>query len=288
MQGKSFFIMLAAMFVGGLAFGQSAETRAQFNGVPAPKLPTLEVRPVRPFEPVFSTALSLNSKYFRDGWCENSSPVAIGQFEVCESGLYLGTRSTFNFSDRAGRGRHFQDVRYYIGCGVPFVNTGHLGPVTVDVCWTYNLYPGKSNDNSGEIAISFQLDEIWQKGPWALTGALSLNHNYGKNECYAVTDATLHYCLRQDGSLMIDNTALLYWGDTRKLRRVTDGQCGGNAFHTAGFRCALPWSFRDDWHLTPFVEVDIHPDTRARKAAQRDSFNSAATVQAGLSLTCQF
>lgn len=269
-------------------WGQSAATRAKFYGLPAPEPQRPEVRPVRPFEPDFSAVVSLNSKYFREGWCRNSSPVAIGQFEISESGLYLGTKAVFNFSDRAGRGRHFQDARYYLGCGVPFANTGHMGPVTVDLCWTYNTYPGDSSENSGEIALSFLLDEIWKKGCFALTGGLSLNHNYGKNESYAVADATLHFSLVESGNLQLENAFMLFWGDSRKTRRLTDGKCDGNAFYTAGFQCALPWNINEIWSLTPFVEVDVHPDSRTRKAAKDDSFNASANVQAGLRLTCRF
>lgn len=282
-QFKKFFlfVLLAAA---SLAWGQSAETRQQFyhpEQVPV-------VRPVRPFEPEFNAALTLSSRYMRDGWCRNSDSVALGQAELTESGLYLGTRSTFDFTNKAHRRNRFQDARFYMGFGMPFTNTGCMGPVVVDICWTYNLYPDHAKENSGELSLAFQLNEIWQKGRWAQSGDLTFSHNYDKNETYAVLGTTLYFVLREDGSLQLENSALLYWGDTRKLRRLTDSQCDGNAFYTAAYQCSLPWHFKENWTLTPFVEVDIHPDGRARKAAKADDFNSTANFLAGLRLSCHF
>ncbi|MCQ2396643.1 MAG: hypothetical protein MJ106_02975 [Lentisphaeria bacterium] len=260
-------------------WGQSAATRAKFYGLPepAPVPQEPQLPPVKPFEPDFAVGISLDSKYFRDGWCRNSSPVAVGQFEICESGLYLGTKDVFDFSDKAGRGRHFQ-----------YANTGHMGPVNVDFCWTYNTYPGDSRENSGEISLALQLSEILKKGCFVLTGGVSLNHNYGKNETYAVADAVLHFSLLESGDLQFEHAFMLFWGDTWKVRRITNGECDGNAFYSAGCQCALPWNVNDALTITPFVEVDVHPDSRARKAAKNDAFNANANVQAGLKLTCHF
>lgn len=258
-----------------------------FQPAPAP-VPEPVVAPVRPFEPDFSLGLGLSTKYFRDGWCRNSSPVSTQQAELCESGLYLGFRSTFNFSDKAGRRRHFQDDRLYMGYTMKFVDTGILGPVLVDICWTYNQYPGNSKENSGEVSLSFLLDEVCQKGRFALTGGLSFYHNYGKNETYAILDATTHFALNESGSLQWENAFLLYWGDTRKVQKLTAGECDGNAFYTLAWQCALPWNFATNWSLVPYVEADCHPDGRARQAARDSDFNSAGTFWGGIRLNCHF
>ncbi|GEM_PF-3100234 len=302
--------ILAFLFAVSL-FGQSFETRQQFapkpatldpakalqpqplfklpEPAPAPKdVPVRKVAPVRPFEPDFSLGLGLSTKYFRDGWCQNSSPVFTQQAEITESGLYLGVRSTYNFSDKAGRRRRFQDDRLYMGYGMKFVNAGIMGPVLVDICWTYNQYPGNSNENSGEVSLAFLLDEIYQKGIFALTGGLTLCHNYGKNETYAIADITTHFALNEKGTLQLENGFLLYWGDTRKMQKLTDDDCDGNAFYTIAWHSAIPWAFAEHWSLEPFVEVDCHPDGRARDAARSSDFNSAGTFWGGIRLNCCF
>ncbi|MGN0866446.1 MAG: hypothetical protein ACI4SG_02050 [Oligosphaeraceae bacterium] len=315
---KNRLFLLVLVFLGMTAgiFAQSPEVRRQVLGTPppaapapkavpslfplgmpqplltvpapAPKAPAPRVVPrTAPFLPSFSLGGTLASRYIREGWCRNSSPVAIFQGEIQESGLYLGLQEVYNFSDRAGRGRHFQDSRLYLGYAMSFGDTGFLGPVTVDVCWTYNAYPGHSRENSGSLALSLQLEEFWRGERLALTGALSLEHNYGKNQTFAVTEATLHCAIREDGALMWENSLALFWGDSRRMRALTQEDCGGNALYTLSLASSLPWEV-GQWVIAPFLEADFHPDSRARKAAKRDDFNAAATVTAGLRVSRHF
>lgn len=315
----SFFLVLLGLTVG--LFAQSPETRRLFLGTPAPAAPAPAALPIlglpqgktpallpslapapapaeqapaprlvprtAPFLPSLSLGGTLASRYIREGWCRNSSPVAILQGEVQESGLYLGLREVYNFSDRAGRGRHFQDSHLYLGYAMAFGDTGFLGPVTVDFCWTYNAYPGHSRENSGSLSLALQLEEFWRWERLALSGSLSLEHNYGKNETFAVAETTLHCALREDGALIWENSLGLFWGDSRRMRAMTQGDCGGNALYTLALTSSLPWQV-GDWVIAPFLEADFHPESRARKAAKRDDFNAAATVTAGLRVSRHF
>lgn len=285
------FLLLS--FASLLCFAQSPEMRMQFYAQERGEAvsPVPQARPVIPpprFEPTCSFGLGLSSRYVREGWCENSSMVSVMQAEVSESGLYMGVTGTYNFSGTAGRRRHFQDDRFYMGYALGFTNTGVMGPVVVDLCWTYNGYPGESEENSGSLSMSFLLNEIWQSGRFALTGAFTLEHNYGKNTTFALTDATLVYSVTEDGSWQWANSLMFYWGDTRKLRRMTDGMVGGNAFYTAAWRSSLTWNVNGTWSVEPFVQTDMHPDSRSRDAARDDAFNSAVTFLGGIRLNCHF
>lgn len=215
---RIFSAFLLLSFASLLCFAQSPEMRMQFyaqeRGEAAPPVPQArQAIPPPRFEPTCSFGLGLSSRYVREGWCENPSMVSVMQAEVSESGLYMGVTGTYNFSGTAGRRRHFQDDRFYMGYALGFTNTGVMGPVVVDLCWTYNGYPGESEENSGSLSMSFLLNEIWQSGRFALTGAFTLEHNYGKNATFALTDATLVYSVTEDGSWQWANSLMLYWDD---------------------------------------------------------------------------
>lgn len=254
------------------------------SGRPAPRL---SPRPPS-FLPQYSLGGSLASRYDREGWGRNSSPVAILQAELQESGLYLGLMGTYNFSDSAGRERHFQDSRLYLGYSMAFQDTERLGPVYVDFCWTYHAYPGSSRENAGSLSLALHGGELWRWKRLALAGTLSVEHNYGKNETFAVGEATLRLPLREDHSLAWENSLALFWGDSRRMRRMTEGECRENALYTLSLRSELPWRPRQGWEITPFLEASFHPDGRAREAARASRHNAAATLAVGLQVSRHF
>ncbi len=319
MKHRLFLLVWLLLWGAAGTFAQSLETRRLFLGAPTSPAPALKsapsllpqgtvsprvpvpprapqetspqprlVPPPAPFLPSVSLGGTLASRYVREGWCRNSSPVAIFQGEIQESGLYLGLQEVYNFSNRAGRGRHFQDSRLYLGYAMPFGDTGFLGPVTVDLCWTYNAYPGHSRENAGSLSLSLQGEELWRGERLGLTGAFTLEHNYDKNETFAVTEATLHWALEEDGSLMWENSLALFWGDSRRMRAMTREECGGNALYALSLTSSLPWEVGKGWTIAPFLEADFHPDRRARRAAKEDDFNAAAIVAAGVRVSRRF
>ena len=79
-----------------------------------------------------------------------------------------------------------------------------------------------------------------------------------------------------------------HWGDTGKLRRLTDRRCDGNAFHAAVLRTELSWRFHKHWEAVPYVAAAFHPDRRAREAARDSALDSAATLWGGLRVSCHF
>ncbi len=290
-----FFICLLAF--SGVVFGQSREARQVFwnpvvgQSIPVPKpapasvsAPAL-VAMESEFEPHLSLGGGLSSRYIRDGWCENSSPVLGLQAEFMEGGMYVGIRSTYDFSDRAGRARHFQDSRLYLGYSMPFRKTGSLGPVSVDVCWTSNTYPGNSRENSGSLSVGLNLEEIWRRGRLAVTGGVTLEHNYGKNETFVAAEAACHLSLMEEGALQWENALVLFWGDSGRIRRMTASENAGNGLYTLMWRSSLPWDLGHGWSVTPYAEILFHPDRRIRDAARDDAFNSAATAQAGVRIS---
>ena len=289
----------------GVCFGQSREARQIFlnpvlgQSIPVPKpAPSPSPSPVAAsspapvvvpmdaeFDPHLSLGGGLSSGYIRDGWCENSSPVLGMQAEFMEGGMYVGIRSTYDFSGKAGRRRHFQDSRLYLGYSMPFRETGSLGPVSVDICWTYNTYPGHSEENSGSLSVGLNLEEIWRSGRFVVTGGVTLEHNYGKNETFVATEAACHLSLAEEGALQWENALVLFWGDSDRMRRMTASENAGNALYTLMWRSALPWDLGHGWSVTPYAEILFHPDRRARDAAREDAFNSAATALAGVRIS---
>ncbi len=296
----SFFCLL---LFAGVVFGQSREARQIFLNpvfgqpvlVPKPASSSVPAAVSSPasavvpreaeFDPHWSLGGGLSSRYIRDGWCENSSPVLGLQAEFMEGGMYVGVRSTYDFSGKAGRRRHFQDSRLYLGYSMPFRETGSLGPVSVDICWTYNTYPGHSEENSGSLSMGLNLEEIWRRGRLVVTGGVTLEHNYGKNETFVATEAACHLSLAEEGALQWENALVLFWGDSGRMRRMTASENAGNALYSLMWRSALPWDLGHGWSVTPYAEILFHPDRRSREAARDDAFNSAATALAGVRIS---
>ncbi|MBR6470491.1 MAG: hypothetical protein IKS83_01715 [Victivallales bacterium] len=283
-----FFLCLALC---SNVFAQSAETRAKFYGQPSPPK-TADTSPrvpeLPPFSPDFSIDLAWNSRNMREGWTRCDGPTGTLQAEFSESGAYLGFWGAYDFTDRVNRKWRFQDTRFYAGFSMDFINAGTLGPVTVDLSWTYNHYLDHTTDDNGEIGLTLALNQLIQKDRWLAGAAISVNHNYDDEETWLDLAGRVIFPLDDDARKSIVTTLHLYWGDTAKLQGLTNHDVDGNAFYATVLQTEFEWKLTAHLRLAPYLAFSYAPDRRARHAAQTDPMNSAGILWAGIHLVWQF
>ena len=278
------FLSLA---LGMMAFGQSAETRAQFYGQEPPK-PEVRIPELPAFSPDFGLNLAWHSRNMKEGWTRCDGPTGALQAEFSESGAYLGFWGAYDFTDRVNRKWRFQETRLYAGFAMNFINAGKFGPVTIDLSWTYNHYLDHSRDDAPELSLAFALDQLYHRGRWQAAASLTLNHNYDDEESWLDFATRLTCLLDEAGRKSIVTSFHLYWGDSRKVRTITSRQGIGNAFYAAVLQTEYEWYFTDHLALSPYIALASAPDRRARHAAKASPRDASATVWAGLRLTWQF
>ena len=280
-----FFLFLALC---SNVFAQSAETRAKFYGKEPPPAPTPRIPEPPPFSPDFSLDLAWHSRNMREGWTRCDGPTGTIQTEFSESGAYLGFWGAYDFTDRVNRQWRFQDTRFYTGFAMDFINAGTLGPVTVDLSWTYNHYLDHTTDDNGEIGLTLALNHLFQKKQWLGAASLAANHNYDDEETWLDLAGRLTYLFDEAGRKSIVTTLHLYWGDTAKLQGLTNHDVDGNAFYAVVLQTEFNWHLTDHLYLAPYLALSCAPDRRARHAAQDDPMDSAAVLWAGIRFGWQF
>lgn len=301
------------VFLSMALLGQSAETRARFQGT-APNPPPLAPNPLRqqlrglplppppppmtpekaaalPPMPEFSPALSLSAewatRYMRDGWCRNDQPVGILQAEFSEGVGYVGVRGVYDFTDAADRQWKFQEAWFYAGVSTDFTDAGDFGPVSVDLSWTHNVMPGNSGENHGEIGLGFYLNEMYAGEKWTMTSGLQFDYDYDRHAVNARLHLRGDWLLNDDGTLRWNASAALYWGDTRKLRLLTDERRHEHGFYASVWRTGLEWDFAPGWTLSPEVSLSYVPERPVRRIAEDDRFHHPAVAWGGIRLTCR-
>ena len=290
---RSLLTLLFAVALATTAFSQSAETRAQFYGQQPPTPTPAESKAKRllelpPFDPDFAVDLGWHSRNMREGWTRCDGSTGTIQAEFSESGAYLGVWGAYDFTDHVNRKWRFQDTRFYVGFAMDFLNAGDFGPVTIDLSWTYSHYLDHSTDDGGEVGIAFALNQLYQKNRWLAAASLGLNHNYDDEETWLDLAGRLACLLDESGRKSIVTTLHLYWGDTAKVRDVTDRRVNGNAFYALVFQTEFEWRLTEHLTLSPYLALSCAPDHRARLAAKDAPMDSAAILWAGIRLGYQF
>jgi hypothetical protein len=273
--------------------GQSLETIMRFNepmqerSAPAPSAEVKREEPMA-FAPEFSAGVEASGRYMYEGWARNDRPVGIVQAEFSESIGYLGFWGVYDFNDRLGRRWRFEEERFYAGVHCPLTQATAEKPVELDLNWTCLRYPRRSRLDSAELSLGLNAPEIYRGRDWRLGFGLALVHDYELETTAMVPHLEYEHFLNDGGTLSALLRGEMHWGDTGKVRRLTDGGCDGNAFHAAVLRAELSWRFHKNWEAVPYVATALHPDRRARQAARDSALDSEAVLWGGLRVSCHF
>jgi len=275
---------------GGVAFGPTRAAAA--NPVPQEELARREeirkkLMEVK-FEPEFNASLGYSTRYMRDGWCRNDRPVGIGQIEMSEGIGYMGVIGVYDFSDAVGRKWRFQESRIYVGAAREYGNAGCLGPVTVDLNWTYNFYPGHSRENSGELSLSYHLNSIVHGKQWNLASVLTLTRDYDHKSTIISPEICWSWQMDEKGKYLLDTSAQLYWGNHGLNYHQTRRECDAHGFYSMVLRSGFRWQFAEKWTLVPEIALAFIPEDNIRHDGRKLSMVQGATCWATLKIQRQF
>lgn len=266
-----------------------ANAPARRGALPEAQLLTVaEAFPELEFAPDFNTALDWSSRHMREGWARNDRPVGIGQAELSERGGYLGVFAVYDFNDRLNRKWRFEESRFYAGISGDYAGEGSHGPLSFDFSWAYLYYPKRTRSNSAEISADLAMHEFYKGDDWFFGLGVTLIHDYELEESTIAPYLEFSQRLNASGTLNWDAVATLYWGDTKKVKNITDGGCGSSAFYASTLKVSLHWEFAQGWRLSPYAAISAYPDRRARNAAKVSEMNCEAVFWGGLRLTRTF
>ena len=252
--------------------------------------------------PIVNMSLDWASRYVYQGRALNTRPVGIIRAEINKGEAYFGVRGVYDFTSdlerngKVGRRSHglydsdrkwrFQENRFYIGDTMATPPLGKLGPLYLDLSWTYIQYPGVSDLNSAEIGLSITAPDVSAGEDWALVPVLSLNHDYELETSWI--SAAGYYSKSLGARCDLELSSELFWGDTKQARFYTGGECDGNAFYAAVFGICLNVHLTEEVILAPYLKTAIHPDSRCRKAMRDDGMNHGCELWGGVVVSVAF
>ncbi|MDY0175841.1 MAG: hypothetical protein RBT25_02980 [Lentisphaeria bacterium] len=254
--------------------------------------------------PEFQLELDWASKYVDKGVVYNNQALLFGDLSLEFQGLYLGVWGAYNlshFQSRNGyvgeeRGLYdserkwrFEEVNPYVGYYYTFDEIEGLGPLTLDLSWTYNHYPTMSEENSAEFELSASLDELYKSDRSNLALKLSAAHDYKIEESWIILGSTYTYALDAEGEFELQLDGELYWGDTKFMREY---DANGNGLSFAVFELALNWQASEWLCISPYLGASCALDSRVRDWTRQDDdygrFNSRRNYWGGLRATMTY
>ena len=254
--------------------------------------------------PEFKLELDWASKYVYNGMVYNNQAVLLGDLSMEFQGFYVGVWGAYDlthFQSRNGyvgsdeglygseRKWRFEEVNPYVGYYYTFEDVEGIGPITLDLSWTYYHYPSATDGNSGAIMLSVSLDEVYKSGRSCLAVKLSGAHDYKIEENWLVLGGIYTYALDKKAAFELQFSGDLYWGDTTFMSEY-GGDGRGLSF--AVFELALNCQANEWLCISPHLGVSCALDPDVRDWTRQDDdygrFNSRRNYWGGIKATMKY